>query len=112
LRSWSNPEPEEFVFPMPSKPGRYMSENTLNNALRILDYDTRKDHCHHGFRTTFSTNMNEQGWNRDWIEAQLAHVDKNGVRSAYNKAVYLEGRREMMQHYADWLDEVAKVPWV
>ncbi len=108
LRAWIDPEPEDFVFPMPSKTGRYMSENTLNNALRILDYDTRKQHCHHGFRTTFSTTMNEQGWNRDWIEAQLAHVDKDGVRSAYNKAIYLEQRREMMQHYADWLDEMAR----
>lgn len=108
LRAWSNPEPEDFLFPMPSKSGRYMSQNTLNNALRILDYDTRKHHCHHGFRTTFSTNMNEQSWNRDWIETQLAHVDKDGVRTAYNKARYLEQRREMMQHYADWLDEVAR----
>ncbi len=102
-------DPEALLFPMPSKPGRYMSEMTLNSALRRLGYNTRTEHCHHGFRTTFSTNMNEQGWNRDWIEAQLAHVDKDGVRSAYNKAVYLEGRREMMQAYANWLDDVARV---
>jgi integrase len=97
----------DLVFPMPSYPDRYMSENTLNAALRRLGYDTRKDHSHHGFRTTFSTNMNEQGWNRDWIERQLAHTSKDDVRASYNKALYLDGRTEMMQHYADWLDGLA-----
>ena len=98
----------DLVFPMLRYPDRYMSENTLNAALRRLGYDTRKEHCHHGFRTTFSTNMNEQGWNRDWIERQLAHSSKDNVRAAYNKALYLEGRTEMMQGYADWLDAVAE----
>ena len=107
MRAWVGDDPEAFLFPMSGKTGRYMSENTLNNALRILDYDTRTQHCHHGFRTTFSTNMNEQGWNRDWIERQLAHLDKDDVRTAYNKALYMEGRREMMQAYSDWLDKMA-----
>jgi len=98
----------DLVFPMLRYPDRYMSENTLNAALRRLGYDTRKEHCHHGFRTTFSTNMNEQGWNRDWIERQLAHSSKDNVRAAYNKALYLGGRTEMMQGYADWLDAVAE----
>jgi len=98
----------DLVFPMPRYPDRYMSENTLNSALRRLGYDTRKEHCHHGFRTTFSTTMNEQGWNRDWIERQLAHTSKDEVRAAYNKALYLDGRKEMMQAYADWLDDVAE----
>jgi integrase len=109
LRGWSinDDSPDSLVFPMPKYPDRYMSEATLNSALRRLDYNTRTQHCHHGFRTTFSTNMNEKGWNRDWIEGQLGHQDKNSVRTAYNKALYLPGRRKMMQAYADWLDEVA-----
>jgi integrase len=102
-------EGEDLVFPMPSKPGRYMSEATLNSALRRLGYDTRKEHCHHGFRPTFSTNMNEQGWHRDWIEAQLSHVDRDSVRRAYNKALYLEGRTQMMQAYSDWLDSTTSI---
>lgn len=101
-------DPHQLVFPAPKKPGRWMSEATLNAALRRLGYDTRTQHCQHGFRTTFSTNMHEQGWSPDWIEAQLAHTERNKVRGAYNKASYLEGRREMMQRYADWLDEVAR----
>lgn len=108
LRGWEGDdiEPDSLVFPMSHRGDRYMSEATLNAALRRLGYDTRKEHCHHGFRTTFSTNMNEQGWNRDWIERQLCHTDKDDVRMAYNKALYLKDRRVMMQAYADWLDRV------
>ena len=93
----------ELVFPSPHDPRRTMSEVTLNHALRRLGYGNDR-HVHHGFRTTASTNLNEMGWNSDWIESQLAHVSTNKVRASYNKAQYLEGRREMMQVYADWLD--------
>lgn len=111
LNNWRMDDegPGDLLFPMSTDPTRYMSDATLNSALRRLGYDTRKEHCHHGFRTTFSTNMNEQGWNRDWIERQLGHTDKDDVRTAYNKALYLDGRREMMQAYADWLDESARM---
>jgi len=101
-------EPEAYLFPSTTHKDRPISENTLNSALRRLGYDTRKDHCQHGFRTTFSTNMNEQGWNRDWIERQLCHVDRDEVRSAYNKALYLDGRTNMMQAYSDWLYEISQ----
>lgn len=100
---------DSFIFPCPGYYNRYMSNSTLNAALRRLGYDTRREHCQHGFRTTFSTNMNEQDWNRDWVERQLCHIDRDEVRSAYNKAKYLEGRRKLMQSYADWLDEMEKV---
>jgi integrase len=58
----------------------------------------------HGFRALASTNLNEQGWNRDVIELSLAHVERNRVRAAYNHAERLPERREMMQAWADWLD--------
>lgn len=45
---------------------------------------------------------------RLWIELQLAHVDKNAIRGTYNHALYLEGRREMMQWYADYIDNIGK----
>ncbi len=60
----------------------------------------------HGFRSIASTLLNELGYNRDWIERQLAHGDKNGVRAAYNYAEYLPERRRMMQEYANYLDEL------
>ncbi len=92
-----------LVFPSPRDPNRMVSEMTFNAALRRLGYG-REVHVHHGFRTTASTNLNEIGWNKDWIERQLAHVSANRVRSSYNKAEYLRGRIEMMQAYADWID--------
>lgn len=55
----------------------------------------------HGFRHLFSTEMNGRGYNRDWIERQLAHADSSIIRDVYNHAAYLEQRREMMQEWAD-----------
>jgi len=108
LEPWTGGGPDDQVFPCSFDRTRYMSNATMNAALRRLGYDTRTEHCQHGFRTTFSTTMNERGWNRDWIERQLCHVDRDEVRSAYNKALYLDQRVEMMQAYSDWLDEVER----
>lgn len=58
--------------------------------------------CIHGFHTMASTLLNELGYNRDWIERQLAHQKRDGVRDAYNCAQYLPQRRKMMQEYADY----------
>ena len=80
-----------------------MSENTVRVALRSMGY-TNEQMTAHGFRTTASTNLNEQGWNSDLIELSLAHVEGNSVRAAYNRAERLPERREMMQAWADWLD--------
>ncbi|PHI30090.1 tyrosine-type recombinase/integrase [Budvicia aquatica] len=62
----------------------------------------------HGFRHTMSTILHEQGYNTAWIETQLAHVDKNSIRGTYNHAQYLDGRREMLQWYADYIDKLEK----
>jgi integrase len=94
-----------FVFPAMTSPKRSMSENTVRVALRTMGY-TNEQMTAHGFRTTASTNLNEQGWNSDIIELRLAHVEGNSVRAAYNRAERLAERREMMQHWADWLDEL------
>jgi hypothetical protein len=60
----------------------------------------------HGFRSTASTLLNEMGQNRDWIERQLAHGERDGVRASYNYADYLPQRRVMMQLWADYLDQL------
>jgi integrase len=60
-----------------------------------------------GFRRIASTMLNEMGWNRHWIEVQLAHVEGNKVGRAYNAAEYLEDRTRMMQAWADHLDGLA-----
>jgi integrase len=67
---------------------------------------TRDEMCAHGFRALASTNLNEQGWNRDVIELSLSHVERNAVRAAYNHAERLDDRRKMMQAWADWLDRL------
>lgn len=94
-----------LVFPSMRAAGRPLSENTLNAALRRMGY-ARHEATSHGFRKTFSTLLHEEGWPSDWIEKQLAH-EQGGVRAVYNKAEYLDGRREMMQAYADLLDRLA-----
>ena len=84
-----------------------MSENTVRLALRILGYGA-DDMTAHGFRGMASTLLNESGlWNVDAIELQLAHVESNSVRAAYNEAKMLSERTKMMQWYADELDRLA-----
>ena len=74
-------------------------------ALRRMGY-TKDEMTGHGFRSMASTLLNEQGWNRDAIERQLAHGERNAVRAAYNFAEFLPERRRMMQAWANYLDEL------
>ncbi|WP_241168810.1 tyrosine-type recombinase/integrase [Serratia marcescens] len=79
-----------------------ISKESVNQVIELLGYKGRL--TGHGFRHTMSTILHEQGFNSAWIETQLAHVDKNAIRGTYNHAHYLEGRREMMQWYGDYLN--------
>ena len=54
----------------------------------------------HGLRSIASTTLNEQAWDSELIEVALAHVDSNDVRSAYNRAEYIERRRPMMEWWS------------
>jgi integrase len=91
-----------FLFPNQSNHEKCMSENTMLYAMYRMGYHKRA--TAHGFRATASTILNEQGWRPDVIERQLAHTERNKTRAAYNRASYLQERREMMQHWADFLD--------
>ena len=82
-----------------------MSPNKILSALRGMGY-AKEEMSGHGFRSTASTLLNEQGYNRDWIERQLAHSERDGVRAAYNYAEYLPERKRMMQEWADFLTEL------
>jgi len=99
----------QYVFPSNRAPkgDRPMSENTVLVALRTLGY-TNEEMTAHGFRSMASTLLNENGFNGDWIERQLAHVEGNSVRAAYNYAEHLPERRRMMQWWADYLDELRR----
>jgi len=94
----------KLVFPGLLSSTRPMSENTVNAALRRLGYQSDQM-TGHGFRGMAATLLNEQGWNADAIERQLAHAESNKVREAYTHAAqYLKERAQMMQAWADYLD--------
>ena len=95
----------KYLFPSIRTDVRPISEVTMLNALRRMGYE-KDEMSVHGFRSLASTLLNERGYNRDWIERQLAHSERNGVRAAYNYAEYLPERRRMMQEWADYLDEL------
>jgi integrase len=92
-----------YVFPSPRSSRRPLSAVALLAALRRMGYEQGTVTVH-GFRSTASTLLNEQGKNRDWIERQLAHGERDGVRAAYNYADYLPQRKVMMQEWGDYLD--------
>lgn len=98
-----------LLFPSVRSRERPMSENTVNAALRRLGY-TSEDMTGHGFRSMASTLLNEQGWNRDAIERQLAHAERDAVRAAYNYAEHLPERRKMMQAWSDFLESLRETP--
>lgn len=95
-----------FVFPGRNDAGKTMSEASINQVIKRIGYDGKA--TGHGFRHTMSTILHEQGYNTAWIETQLAHADKNSIRGTYNHAQYLDGRREMLQWYADYMDALEK----
>lgn len=95
----------KLLFPSLLDPNRPMSDGTVNTALRRMGY-TKEELTGHGFRSMASTLLNELGWNRDAIERQLAHGERNTVRAAYNFAEFLPERRKMMQAWSDYLDSL------
>ena len=83
-----------------------MSATTVNRALEYMGYASGAV-TGHDFRATASTRLHEMGFRSELIELQLAHVERNRVKAAYNHADYLPERRHMVQAWADWLDGIA-----
>lgn len=97
----------DLLFPGERKYWQPISENTMTGALNRMGYKGRA--TAHGFRATAASALNEAGFNRDAIERQLAHIERNKVRAAYtHHAEYLDDRRKMMQWWADFLDKQEK----
>ena len=94
-----------YLFPSRRSTDRCMSDNTVLAALRYMGFE-KEEMVGHGFRAMASTLLNEQGWPPDIIERQLAHKERNKVRSAYNRAMYMDERRKMLQAWADFLDSL------
>ncbi len=94
-----------YLFPSLRTLQRPMSENTLNASLRRIGY-AGEEMTAHGFRATFSTLANESGlWNPDAIERQLAHIEANAVRRAYERGEHWDERVRMMNWWAGYLVE-------
>ena len=103
----------KYVFPSPTSNLKNINDATINHALKKLGYKDR--HCTHGFRSTFSTicheKLKEHGFSSDIIESCLAHEEQNQVKASYNrssKMKYFEEKKELMQWWADWLDNLVK----
>jgi integrase len=105
-----NGERSRFVFAAANR-RKHISNNTLLYALYRLGYHSRM--TGHGFRAVASTILNEtrehgeHPFSFEVIERQLAHLERNAVRAAYNRAEYILERREMMQWWGDFLDRQA-----
>lgn len=93
---------QRYLFAHYSDLKKRISENTLNAALKRIGYKNQL--TGHGIRGTISTALNEIGYPKVWVDAQLSHSDPDKVSSAYNHAEYVEQRRRMMQDWADRLD--------
>ena len=92
---------DEYVFCSVFNKSKIMNKTTINRALGSMGFEFTAHDC----RATASTILHEAGYSSDWIEMQLAHVDKNAVRGTYNHAQNLDDRRKMMQDWADMVDE-------
>jgi integrase len=105
---WPHSEGGDLVFPSIRSNRRPLSENAMNSALRRMGF-TKDEMTSHGFRSSASTILNERGVRPDVIEAILGHQSENAVRRAYNRASYLAERVELMQQWADMLDEFRRL---
>jgi len=92
---------ETYVFSAPFKNDEMLARTTLNRALVFIGLP---EVTTHDFRATASTLLNEKGYNPDWINKQLAHVEENKTRATYNHAKWLDDRRQMLQDWADIVD--------
>ena len=101
---WPLSESHDLVLPSIRSLRRALSENAMNTALRRMGY-AKDEMCAHGFRSSASTILDERGFDRDVIEAALAHQDEDEVRRAYNRSRYWPQRVNLLQDWADLLDE-------
>lgn len=95
----------KFIFPGFTDPNKPMSSQTANHAIKRIGF--KGELVSHGLRAIASTAMNEAGFNPDAIEATLAHMDKDDVRRAYNRSLYLEQRVELMQWWGDFVERAS-----
>lgn len=95
----------EYAFPADRNPRTHANSQAANMALKRMGFQDRL--VSHGMRSMASTILNENGWDPELVEVALAHVDKDEVRSAYNRAEYIERRRPMMAWWSEYIQKTA-----
>ena len=95
----------EYLFPSRNDPKKHANSQSVNMVLKRIGF--AGELVSHGLRALASTTLNEQGFDPDVIEAALAHIDRNEVRRAYNRAEYLERRRVLMCWWSEHIEKAA-----
>ncbi|MBA6291864.1 tyrosine-type recombinase/integrase [Colwellia sp. MB3u-70] len=101
IRSMS--DGKKYLFTNHRDPTKHANSQSVNMALKRMGF--AGELVSHGLRALASTTLNEQGFEPDVIEAALAHIDKNEVRRAYNRAEYLERRRKLMYWWSEHIEQ-------
>lgn len=97
-----------FIFPSRSSSSGSIHPQTINKMITTTLARTGLRMVSHGIRSLGSTTLNEEGWNPEWVELALAHVDKNTVRAIYNRADYIEARRGMMSWWSEHIEAAGR----
>lgn len=97
---------KDLLFPWDHDAIKVMSENTINSALRVMEYDSKTEVCGPGFRRIARGALGESGlWSNDAVERLLSHSERNNVRAAYiHASEHLDEHRMMVQWWADYLN--------
>lgn len=106
LREMETYKQNDYVFPSIASKSGVLSENTLNQALRRMGFDS-SEQTSHGFRAIARTLLEEKfKYDYRMIEMQLAHQVRDSNGRAYNRVQWLDERREMLQTWADYLESI------
>jgi len=98
----------QLVFPSNVKPQKSISNNTILGAIKRLGYQGRM--TGHGFRAlAMSAIKQELGYRHEVVDRQLAHTPKNKIDKAYDRALFLDERKKMMQQWANYIDNIRNV---
>ena len=97
----------EYVFQSRINKKDHVNTQTVNKALKNMGYGGKL--VSHGLRALASTSMNEKGFDRDIIESALAHADRDSIRQVYNRAQYIEQKRELLCWWSDAIDQASIV---
>jgi integrase len=97
----------EYLFPNRNDHSRATSNWAILAALKRMGYTGRM--TGHGFRSLAMGVLKERlGYRHEVVDRQLAHLSGDIYGEAYDRALFLDERKAMMQVYADYLDQVAQ----